>query len=217
LRSWKGVAFYLRNKKITPQILKVADIPIFKRHNSRMSKQKPEILNIEQVAQSRLFKIEQMELRFSNGEQRTYERLASRGHGAVLIVAMPDPDHFILVREYSGGVDRYELCFPKGKVEANEDMLEAANREMVEETGFGAKKLDFIKSVSIAPGYFGHTTHIILARDLYPDQAEGDEPEPLDVVNWAMDDIPAWLAHPECSEARSIAAIYLVKEFLNRP
>ncbi len=78
---------------------------------------KPEILKKQVVAQSKLFKVEQLDLRFSNGEERVYERLASRGNGAVLIVAMPDDEHFYLVREYSGGVDRYELCFPKGKIE----------------------------------------------------------------------------------------------------
>lgn len=181
-----------------------------------MKNTKPEILQLKQVAQSRLFKIEQMELRFSNGEERTYERLASRGNGAVLMVAIDENRQFISVREYSGGVDRYELCFPKGKMEKNEDMLDAANRELIEEVGLAARRLDFIRSVSIAPGYFGHITHIILARDLYPQSAEGDEPEPLEVVRWPLDDMSGWLAHEECTEARSIAALYLVQAFLEK-
>ncbi len=175
---------------------------------------KPEILKRKKVAQSRLFTIEQMDLRFSNGEERTYERLVSRGHGAVLIVAMADDEHFYLVREYSGGVDRYELCFPKGKIEKGEDLLDAANRELIEEIGFGARQRTLIKSVSIAPGYFGHITHIVLAQDLYPAEAEGDEPEPLERVKWSIHNIPEWLNHPECTEARSIAAVYLVKDYL---
>jgi len=176
----------------------------------------PKILNTKIVATSKLFAVEQMGLRFSNGEERVYERLVSKGHGAVLVVAMPDDEHFYLVREYSGGVDRYELCFPKGKIEKDEAMLDAANRELIEEIGFGAHKRQLIKSVSIAPGYFGHITHIILAQDLYKDEAEGDEPEPLELVKWRLDDIDGWLAHPECTEARSIAAAYMVKSFLEK-
>ena len=176
----------------------------------------PKVLKTQVVAQSKLFKVEQMDLRFSNGEERVYERLASRGVGAVLVVAMPDDEHFYLVREYSGGVDRYELCFPKGKIEQGEDMLDAASRELAEEIGFAAKRCTLIKSVSIAPGYFGHMTHIILAQDLYAQEAIGDEPEPLELFKWRLDEIDTWLAHPECTEARSIAAIYLVKEFLKR-
>ncbi len=174
----------------------------------------PKILKTQVVAQSKLFKVEQMDLRFSNGVERTYERLASGGVGAVLVVAMPDDEHFYLVREYSGGVERYELCFPKGKIEKGEDKLDAANRELAEEIGFAAKKCTLIKSVSIAPGYFGHITHIILAQGLYPQEAIGDEPEPLELVKWRLDDIQGWLNHPECTEARSIAAAYLVKDYL---
>ena len=66
-------------------------------------KQKPQILNQEVVAQSRLFKIEQLELLFSNGEQRTFERMRGSGRGAVMVVACPDPEHFYLIREYSAG------------------------------------------------------------------------------------------------------------------
>ncbi len=54
---------------------------------------KPQILGRQRVAQSRLFQIESLDLRFSNGEERQFERLTGADRGAVMIIAMPDPDH----------------------------------------------------------------------------------------------------------------------------
>ena len=123
----------------------------------------PTIHQTRIVASSRLFKIEAIDLEFSNGEKREYERLVSRGVGAVLIVPLLDDDTVLLIREYAAGTERYELAFPKGKVEKGEAILDAANREIMEEVGYEAADLSIMKSLSLAPGYLGHITHIILA------------------------------------------------------
>ena len=56
------------------------------------NKEKPQILDQKLVAESRLFKIEQLDLQFSNGEKRTYERMKGGSRGAVMVVACPEPD-----------------------------------------------------------------------------------------------------------------------------
>jgi len=66
-------------------------------------KQLPTINARKQVAKSRLFSVEQLDLTFSNGEQRNYERIPSSGHGAVMIVPMLDSQTLLLVREYCAG------------------------------------------------------------------------------------------------------------------
>jgi ADP-ribose diphosphatase len=50
------------------------------------------------------------------------------GYGAVMIVAMLDAEHAVLVEEYCGGTDEYELSLPKGLIEPGEDVLAAADR-----------------------------------------------------------------------------------------
>jgi ADP-ribose diphosphatase len=92
---------------------------------------------------------------------------------------MLDDDTVLMIYEYSGGTHRYELALTKGKIDAGESPLEAANRELIEEIGYGAKKLSFVKTMTLAPGYQSNFTHIVLAQDLYEDSAQGDEPEPL--------------------------------------
>lgn len=177
--------------------------------------QKPTILNKTTIATSRLFRIESLEIEFSNGELRNYERLArgNSGSGAVLIVPMLDAETVLLIREYSAGVHRYELGLPKGKTDAGESFLDAANRELKEEVGFGARSLHHLSTFSIAPSYLEHVTEIVLAQDLYAEKLEGDEPEELEVIPWKLNNINALFATGECTEARSIAALFMALEY----
>ena len=69
---------------------------------------------------SSFLRVEQVDLEFSNGEQRTYERLKGSGLGAVIIVPMLDDETVLLIREYGVGVDRYELGLPKGRLDRDE-------------------------------------------------------------------------------------------------
>lgn len=184
-------------------------------------KQKPIIKGIKEVARSRLFKVESMDLEFSNGVTRTYERLVAGPNGAVMIVPIlvdkqSGEKSFLLIREYSGGTHDYQLAFPKGLMETGETPQESANRELKEEVGHGAKKLTMMKQMSLAPGYLTHKMNLVLAEDLYLESLEGDEPEPLEVVKWPINEIESLIEQPDFTEARSIAALFLAKQILDK-
>ena len=83
--------------------------------------------------------------------------------------------------------------------------------------GFGAKRLQKLKTVTIAPSYFSSEMHLFMAFDLYPEQLEGDEPEPLEVIKWPIAKIDELLAHEDFQEARSIAALLLAIKALKKP
>lgn len=172
-----------------------------------------QILSAEEVA-SRVFKVEEMHLRFANGQERQYRRIKGSGVAAVLIVPVLDPETVLLVREYSAGVHRYELQLPKGRVEQGETFYEAANRELKEEIGMGARVLEHINTLTIAPGFMAHETQIILASDLYREKLKGDEPEEIEVVAWRFDELHKLVSREDCTEARSIAALYMAREIL---
>jgi ADP-ribose diphosphatase len=162
------------------------------------------------------YRLERLDLEFSNGERRRYERLNSRGHGAVMIAALPDPDTVLLVREYAAGVHRYELGLPKGRMDAGETAHQAADRELKEECGFGARKLETLRMITLAPIYMSHAIHLVLAQDLYPKRLPGDEPEELEVIPWKLDRLHDLMLREDCSEGRSLAALFIVRELLAR-
>lgn len=164
----------------------------------------------------KLFKVERLDLEFSNGNKRTYERLRSHGLGAVIVVAMRDDNTVLLVNEYAAGLHHYELGLVKGRLDQGETVLEAAQRELMEEIGFGARDLLELTALSLAPGYMTHVTHVVLARDLYPAKLEGDEPEELEVVPWSLSDLYTLVQRPNCTEGRSIAALYIARDYLQK-
>lgn len=173
---------------------------------------KPDILDRRIVAHSRLFNIEQVELRFANGVQVQYERLLGSPRGGVLVIPMLDTDTVLLIREYGAGTQRYELALPKGRIEPGEAPAQAANREIMEEVGYGARRLQHITSLTMAPGYSNHHTHVVLAEDLYEQREPGDEPEEIEVVPWRLSELDSLLARDDLTEARSIAALFLARE-----
>lgn len=175
----------------------------------------PIIHRREERKDKSLFRVESLDLEFSNGTRRTYQRLISRGVGAVIIVAMPDPETVLLVREYAGGVHRYELGLPKGRLEPGENHLEGANRELQEEVGFAARDLRVLGQLTLAPGYMSHATHIVLARDLYESRLPGDEPEELQVIRWPIANLAELVKREDCTEGRSIAALYMARDLVD--
>ncbi|HFQ7377933.1 TPA: ADP compounds hydrolase NudE [Pseudomonas aeruginosa] len=177
-------------------------------------RQKPTVLASEIVAKSRLFAVEELQLRFSNGVERTYERLVGKGqgYGAVMVVAMLDAEHAVLVEEYCAGVDEYQLSLPKGLVEPGEDILAAANRELKEEAGYGARQLEHITELSLSPGYMSQRIQVVLARERLP----GDEPEPMSVDRISLRELSSLAQHAQFSEGRALAALYLVRDLLTQ-
>ncbi len=176
-------------------------------------RQKPEILSTEIVARSRLFTIESVDLAFSNGVRRVYERMRPSNREAVMIVPIID-NHLILIQEYAAGLENYELGFPKGLIDPGETVFDAANRELKEEVGFGAYQLESLSKLTMAPSYFSSQMNIVVAEDLYAEKLEGDEPEPLPQVRWPLDNLLALLEQPDFREARNVSALFLVREWL---
>jgi len=176
---------------------------------------KPPIIHSKRLAEgSHFLKVELLDLEFSNGERRTYERLKGSGLGAAIIVPMLDDDTVLLVREYGAGIDRYELGLPKGRLDRDETVEQGANRELKEEVGYGARELHILTTLALSPAYMTSMTHVVLARDLYPERLPGDEPEQLEVVEWKLSRLHELIGRPDVSEGRSIAALFIAREYL---
>ena len=114
------------------------------------------------------FQRQHLDLEFSNGERRRFERLVSRGHGAVVVVPMLDDQTVLLVREYAAGVHRYELGLVKGRIDSGETPEQAADRELKEEAGYGARRLDVLRAMTLAPTYMSHLSHLVVAATSTP-------------------------------------------------
>lgn len=163
------------------------------------------------------YRLERLDLEFGNGERRRFERMVARGQGAVVVVPMLDRHTVLLVREYAAGVHRYELGLVKGRIDPGETPLQAADRELKEEAGYGARRLDVLRPLTLAPTYMNHVSWLVLARDLYPERLPGDEPEELEVIPWKLQELGDLMLREDFSEGRSLAALFIAREWLGRP
>ena len=126
------------------------------------------------MAKSRLFEIQAVDLKFSNGIDRTYERFRPFNRDSVMVIAI-DGEDLLLVREYAVGTEQYELGFVKvGWIQEkrpNKVQIVNCRKKLV----LGAK-MDILRTMKINPQIMGHKMHVLLGEDLYPNKLEGDEP-----------------------------------------
>jgi len=176
----------------------------------------PEVLSVELTAQTRLFSIETVRVRYSNGAEVALERIPSgRWPGAVIVVPVLPDRSVYLVKEYAVGSERYEIGLPQGMREPGESPEQTANRELKEEIGLGARKLNLLRDLSVASSVLGFRVQVVLAELLYDAQLNGDEPEPLQAFKHNIDDVLSGSADIQITEARSLLALYLAREYLD--
>jgi ADP-ribose diphosphatase len=172
----------------------------------------PEIRQRRTVAETRMVRVEDLKLEFASGAVAHFERVQPTYDRAALIVPLLDRDTVLLVREYAVGLNDWHLAFPKGRIDGDEGLAEAANRELMEEIGYGANSVTRLGAFSALPSVMSHITQIMLAEDLYPQRLQGDEPEEIEVVPWRLDRVDELVGRGDFIEALSIAALYMVRD-----
>lgn len=179
--------------------------------------QLPKILSVKTQVQSRLYKIESVDLEFSNGVKTTYERIDS-SRDAVMVIPF-DGENFIFSKEYCVGTEKYELGFTKGKIDEGESALEAAHRELGEELGIGAKEMIHLRTITFAPGFMKFKMHIYLALDLFQNILDsGDEPEPIQKVKISYERAKELLenSNSQLQEPRCLVGLMHAFNILNK-
>jgi len=129
--------------------------------------------------------------------------------GAVTVMPLDAEGQVWFVRQYRHASGQMLLELPAGTLEAGEDPAECAAREIREETGMAAGKLEKLGSFFLAPGYSTEYMHVYLAQDLSPDPLPGDEDEFLTIEKIALKEVAGMVARNEIQDAKSLAVFCL--------
>ena len=116
--------------------------------------------------QGRRFRVERVDWTAADGVPRTHEVI--RHPGAVVILPLLDQRRLCLIRNYRPSVDQTLYELPAGTLEAGEEPAAAARRELAEETGYRAGRIERALSFYSSPGICDEILHLFVAEELQP-------------------------------------------------
>ena len=171
-----------------------------------------ETLHSQFMYQGRAFSVRKDQVRLPDGAETTLDIVEHSS--AVTILPVDAQGRIWFVRQYrhAAGIELLEL--PAGTLEPGEDPEFCAQREIREEIGMGAGKLQKIGTFYLAPGYSTEFMHIFLASELFPATLQGDDDEFLSVEQFHQSQISALIQSGEISDAKTLAAFQLAIPFL---
>ena len=147
-------------------------------------------------------------VRLSDGRLATREIVE---HGdSVAIVPLDAEGNVVLVRQYRKAVERSLLEVPAGGVEEGEEPVDAVRRELVEETGYAASRVEPLASFYMTPGFCTERMHAFLATGLTAGEAQPEFDESIQVVPVPLREVRDILRRGEIQDAKSIASLMLV-------
>jgi len=173
-----------------------------------------ELIQSTPVYQGRAFSVTQDQVRLPDGKNTTLDIVAHIG--SVALVPVDAQGRIWFVRQYRHAARKSMLELPAGTLEPGELPDEAARREIREEIGMAAGKLQKVGQFYLAPGYSTELMHIYLATDLKPDPIPGDEDEFLSAESYPAPDVFRMVAQGEIQDAKSLAALMLAGSILQR-
>ena len=142
------------------------------------------------------------------------EREYIRHPGAVLILALFPDNRVLLERQYRYPGAREFIEVPAGKMDAGEQGLEAAKRELQEETGYVAAEWTRLGVIHTAIAYSDEAIEMFLAKGLEKREASLDAGEFLEVLVLPFDEAIAMVRDGRITDAKTVAALLWAKSFL---
>lgn len=162
-------------------------------------------IKTEKIFQGKIISLEVDHIELPNGQLATREIV--RHPGAVCVLALLD-DKMLVVEQYRKPLGKSQVEIPAGKLEPGEDPLEAAGRELEEETGYRCAELKHIWSYYTSPGFADELIHFYAAEHLIKGQVNLDEDEFLECEAITLEQALQYIADKRISDAKTIAAVY---------
>lgn len=160
------------------------------------------------IYKGKLFSVKADEVETSWGKRTVREIVVHPG--AVVIIPMLDEDTVILVKQYRYAASKILLELPAGVIERGERPEESAMRELEEETGFRAERIEKLGSLYLAPGYSTEVAHFYIAEGLIECGQKPEPDEKIKIVPMKIRDLLQMVKNGELEDAKTVAGILML-------
>jgi ADP-ribose pyrophosphatase len=139
-------------------------------------------------------------------------RAVVRHMGSAVMLAIDEKKRILLVRQYRLPADKYLWELPAGKVDPGEKPLQAAKRELAEETGYKAKKWEKLASFFVSPGYVAERMTIFRATGLTAGDATPMDDERIETRWFTRKELRQMIHSGKIEDAKTIVGYYMAAD-----
>jgi ADP-ribose pyrophosphatase len=172
------------------------------------------INSINNIYQNRVFRLDRENVTLENDVTVNIDLI--RHPGAAAMVAMSDDGKVILLQQYRHAIGDYIWEIPAGTLETDENPLECAKRELIEESGFSAINWQKLGEITPVPGYSDERIHLFLATGLSPAEQNLDQGEILNVHHLDFGEAISMIHEQKIQDAKTICGLMLAQKIYMR-
>ena len=134
--------------------------------------------------------------------------------GASAVVAIDEDNRIIMEKQFRYALNDYLLEIPAGKLDAGEDPLVCAKRELEEETGIIASEWISLGTIATSPGFCNEVIHLYVAKGLSKGEIHWDEDEYVEVERYTFDELLQRIKEEKIKDSKSLSALLLAMPYL---
>jgi ADP-ribose pyrophosphatase len=172
--------------------------------------EEPQIISSHPQFSGRVFRVRTDQVRYPDGSVHALDVVEHPG--SVAIVATPSPGEIILVRQYRHPARRELWEIPAGTVDPGEDPLACGARELAEETGYRAARLQLLGSFFATPGFCDERMHLVHASELSPGTQSLDDDERIDIEIFTLPRACSLARGGEIADAKTLIALLWISD-----
>lgn len=134
--------------------------------------------------------------------------------GASAVVAIDENNRIIMEKQFRYALNDYLLEIPAGKLDAGEDPLVCAKRELEEETGIIASEWISLGTIATSPGFCNEVIHLYVAKGLSKGEIHWDEDEYVEVERYTFDELLQRINDETIKDSKTLSALLLAMPYL---
>jgi ADP-ribose pyrophosphatase len=181
----------------------------------KTSASKPSLISSKIAYKGKVFSVVQDTVKEFDGHIHTRDVI--RHNGSVVILAIdesaetgnPKDPIIIMERQYRHAAGQFLFELPAGSLDPGEAPLAGAKREMIEETGYRAKKWTLLTKYFASPGFLGEWMQIYLARDIRPGTAQPEADEHIEILRIPLSEALALIAANKIHDGKTLVGLLL--------